>query len=113
MRDSDEKEAEELRKRRGDGGEYGVTTGRPRRRVGWFDAVSATKYGCMTQGTTEVAFTVLDPLGYLDEIPVCIGYEIDGEITHRFPCTAKLEKAKPVIKKAARLEMRYHRYTRI
>ena len=64
----DEKEAEELRKRGGDGGEYGVTTGRPRR-VGWFDAV-ATKYGCMTQGTTEVAFTVLDPLGYLDEIPV-------------------------------------------
>ena len=93
----DEKEAEELRKRGGDGGEYGVTTGRPRR-VGWFDAV-ATKYGCMTQGTTEVAFTVLDPLGYLDEIPVCIGYEIDGEITDRFPCTAKLEKAKPVIKK--------------
>lgn len=93
----DEKEAEELRKRGGDGGEYGVTTGRPRR-VGWFDAV-ATKYGCMTQGTTEVAFTVLDPLGYLDEIPVCIGYEIGGEITDRFPCTAKLEKAKPVIKK--------------
>ena len=93
----DEKEAEELRKRGGDGGEYGVTTGRPRR-VGWFDAV-ATKYGCMTQGTTEVAFTVLDPLGYLDEIPVCIGNEIDGEITDRFPCTAKLEKAKPVIKK--------------
>ena len=93
----DEKEAEELRKRGGDGGEYGVTTGRPRR-VGWFDAV-ATKYGCMTQGTTEVAFTVLDPLGYLYEIPVCIGYEIDGEITDRFPCTAKLEKAKPVIKK--------------
>lgn len=93
----DEEEAEELRKRGGDGGEYGATTGRPRR-VGWFDAV-ATKYGCMTQGTTEVAFTVLDPLGYLDEIPVCVGYEIDGEITTRFPCTSKLEKAKPVIKK--------------
>ncbi len=93
----DEAEAEELRKRGGDGGEYGATTGRPRR-VGWFDAV-ATKYGCMTQGTTEVAFTVLDPLGYLDEIPVCVGYEIDGEVTDRFPCTAKLEKAKPVLKK--------------
>ena len=93
----DETEAEELRKRGGDGGEYGATTGRPRR-VGWFDAV-ATKYGCMTQGTTEVAFTVLDPLGYLDEIPVCVGYEIDGEVTTRFPSTAKLEKAKPVLKK--------------
>ena len=93
----DEVEAEELRKRGGDGGEYGATTGRPRR-VGWFDAV-ATKYGCMTQGTTEVAFTVLDPLGYLDEIPVCVGYELDGEVTDRFPCTSKLEKAKPVLKK--------------
>ena len=93
----DEVEAEELRKRGGDGGEYGATTGRPRR-VGWFDAV-ATKYGCMTQGTTEVAFTVLDPLGYLDEIPVCVGYEIDGEVTDRVPCTSKLEKAKPVLKK--------------
>ena len=93
----DETEAEELRKRGGDGGEYGATTGRPRR-VGWFDEV-ATKYGCMTQGTTEVAFTVLDPLGYLDEIPVCVGYEIDGEVTTRFPSTAKLEKAKPVLKK--------------
>ena len=75
----DEEEAEELRKRGGDGGEYGATTGRPRR-VGWFDVV-ATKYGCMTQGTTEVAFTVLDPLGYLDEIPICVGYEIDGQVT--------------------------------
>ena len=93
----DEEEAEELRKRGGDGGEYGATTGRPRR-VGWFDAV-ATKYGCMVQGTTEVAFTVLDPLGYLDEIPVCVGYEIDGKVTDRFPCTSKLEKAKPLIKK--------------
>ena len=93
----DEVEAEELRKRGGDGGEYGATTGRPRR-VGWFDAV-ATKYGCMTQGTTEVAFTVLDPLGYLDEIPVCVGYEIDGAVTDRFPCTSTLEKAKPVLKK--------------
>lgn len=87
-------EAEELRNRGGDGGEYGATTGRPRR-VGWFDAV-ATRYGCRIQGATEVAFTVLDVLGYLDEIPVCIGYEIDGEVTRDFPTTAKLEKAKPV-----------------
>lgn len=88
-------EADELRRRGGDGGEYGATTGRPRR-VGWFDAV-ATRYGCRIQGTTEVAFTVLDVLGYLDEIPVCIGYEIDGEVTREFPTTAKLEKAKPVL----------------
>ncbi len=90
-------EAEELRRRGGDGGEYGATTGRPRR-VGWFDCV-ASKYGCRLQGTTDVAFTVLDVLGYLDEIPVCVGYEIDGEITTDFPVTAKLEKAKPVLKK--------------
>lgn len=90
-------EAEELRNRGGDGGEYGATTGRPRR-VGWFDAV-ATRYGCRIQGATEVAFTVLDVLGYLDEIPVCIGYEIDGEVTRDFPTTAKLEKAKSVFTK--------------
>ncbi|WP_312647295.1 adenylosuccinate synthase [Aminipila sp.] len=89
-------EAEELRKRGGDGGEYGATTGRPRR-VGWFDAV-ATKYGCRMQGATEVALTVLDPLGYLDEIPMCIGYEIDGEVTTDFPNTTQLYKAKPVLK---------------
>ena len=89
-------EAEELRRRGGDGGEYGATTGRPRR-VGWFDAV-ATRYGCRIQGATEAALTVLDVLGYLDEIPVCVGYEIDGEVTRDFPTTAKLEKAKPVIK---------------
>lgn len=89
-------EAEELRKRGGDGGEYGATTGRPRR-MGWFDAV-ATKYGCRMQGATEVALTVLDALGYLDEIPLCVGYEIDGEVTTDFPVTYKLEKAKPVLK---------------
>ena len=88
-------EADELRKRGGDGGEFGATTGRPRR-MGWFDAV-ATKYGCRLQGTTDVAFTVLDVLGYLDEIPVCVGYEIDGEVTTDFPTTNKLEKAKPVL----------------
>lgn len=89
-------EAEELRRRGGDGGEYGATTGRPRR-MGWFDCV-ASKYGCRLQGTTDVAFTVLDVLGYLDEIPVCVGYEIDGEVTTDFPVTAKLEKAKPILK---------------
>lgn len=89
-------EADELRRRGGDGGEYGATTGRPRR-MGWFDCV-ASKYGCRLQGTTDVAFTVLDVLGYLDEIPVCVGYEIDGEITTEFPVTTKLEKAKPVLK---------------
>lgn len=89
-------EAEELRRRGGDGGEYGATTGRPRR-VGWFDCV-ASKYGCRLQGTTDVAFTVLDVLGYLDEIPVCVGYEIGGEVTTDFPVTCKLEKAKPVLK---------------
>ncbi len=87
-------EADELRRRGGDGGEYGATTGRPRR-MGWFDCV-ASKYGCRLQGTTDVAFTVLDVLGYLDEIPVCIGYEIDGEVTTDFPTTYLLEKAKPV-----------------
>lgn len=87
-------EADELRRRGGDGGEYGATTGRPRR-MGWFDCV-ASKYGCRMQGTTDVAFTVLDVLGYLDEIPVCVGYEIDGEVTTDFPVTCQLEKAKPV-----------------
>ena len=90
-------EADELRKRGGDGGEFGATTGRPRR-MGWFDCV-ATRYGCMVQGTTAVAFTVLDVLGYLKEIPVCVGYEIDGKVTTEFPTTDKLNRAKPVLKK--------------
>ncbi len=90
-------EADELRRRGGDGGEFGATTGRPRR-MGWFDAV-ASRYGCRIQGTTEVALTVLDVLGYLDELPICVGYEIDGKITKDFPTTAYLEKAKPVYKK--------------
>ncbi len=87
-------EADELRRRGGDGGEFGATTGRPRR-MGWFDAV-ASRYGCRMQGATEVALTVLDVLGYLDELPVCIGYEIDGEVTRDFPATPKLKRAKPV-----------------
>ncbi len=92
-----DEEAKELRDRGGDGGEYGVTTGRPRR-VGWYDCV-ASKYGCRLQGATDVALTVLDALGYLDEIPVCVGYEVDGEVTTEFPVTAKLHKAKPVYEK--------------
>ena len=88
-------EAQALRVRGGDGGEFGATTGRPRR-MGWFDCV-ASKYGCRLQGTTDVAFTVVDVLGYLDEIPVCTGYEIDGKVTTEFPVTNQLEKAKPVL----------------
>ena len=88
-------EAQELRVRGGDGGEFGATTGRPRR-MGWFDCV-ASKYGCRLQGTTDVAFTVVDVLGYLDEIPVCTGYEINGKVTTEFPVTNQLEKAKPVL----------------
>ncbi len=88
-------EAEELRKRGGDGGEYGATTGRPRR-MGWLDLV-ATRYGCKVQGATQVAFTVLDALGYLDEIPVCVAYELDGERIDFFPSTTKLKRAKPIL----------------
>lgn len=88
-------EADELRRRGGDGGEYGATTGRPRR-MGWFDCV-ASRYGCRLQGTTDVAFTVLDVLGYLEKIPICVGYEIDGEIITDFPVTVKLERAKPIL----------------
>jgi adenylosuccinate synthase len=87
--------AEELRRRGGDAGEFGATTGRPRR-MGWFDAV-ATRYGCMMQGATEVVLTNLDVLGYLDEIPVCTDYLIDGERTKIFPVTAKLANAKPML----------------
>ena len=89
-------EADELRRRGGDKGEFGATTGRPRR-VGWFDAV-ATRYGCRIQGTTEAVLTVVDVLGYLDELKICGGYEIDGKVTRDFPTTLKLEKAKPVYK---------------
>ncbi len=87
-------EADELRKRGGDSGEYGATTGRPRR-MGWLDLV-ATRYGCKVQGATDIAFTVLDALGYLDKIKVCTSYEIDGKITKDFPAPYKLKKAKPI-----------------
>lgn len=89
-------EAAEMRNHGGDAGEYGATTGRPRR-MGWFDAV-ATRYGCRVQGCTDVALTVLDALGYLDEIKICVGYEIDGEVTKDFPVSPLLERAKPVLK---------------
>ena len=85
---------DELRRRGGDKGEFGATTGRPRR-VGWFDAV-ATRYGCMIQGATQVALTCLDVLGYLDEIKVCTAYELDGKVTRDFPVPALLERAKPI-----------------
>lgn len=88
-------EADELRRRGGDGGEYGATTGRPRR-MGWLDLV-ATRYGCRVQGTTTIAFTVLDVLGYLSEIPVCVGYELDGKRVDAFPSTTKLKRAKPIL----------------
>lgn len=87
-------EAEELRKRGGDSGEYGAKTGRPRR-IAWFDCVSV-RYGCMVQGATEAALTVLDVLGYLEKIPVCVGYRINGEITEKFPETYLLSGAKPI-----------------
>lgn len=88
-------EAEKLRKNGGDGGEYGATTGRSRR-VGWFDTV-ATRYGCKLQGTTCVALTIVDALSYLKEIPICVGYEIDGLVTKDFPNPTVLRKAKPIL----------------
>ncbi len=88
-------EAQQMRLNGGDGGEFGATTGRPRR-MGWFDCV-ATRYGCEVQGTTHGVLTVIDALGYLDEIKVCVGYEIDGKVTKDFPVTPLLEKAKPVL----------------
>ena len=89
-------EAQQLRVRGGDAGEFGATTGRPRR-MGWFDVV-ATRYGCMVQGATEVVLTAIDVLGYLDEIKVCVGYEIDGKEVDDFPVTSLLNKAKPIYK---------------
>jgi adenylosuccinate synthase len=90
-------EGEELRRRGGDKGEYGATTGRPRR-VGWFDAV-ATRYGCQVQGATEVALTLLDVLGYLEEIPICVAYEIRGQRVETFPEPVLLDRAKPIFER--------------
>ncbi|MEG0328689.1 MAG: adenylosuccinate synthase [Erysipelothrix sp.] len=89
-------EADALRKNGGDGGEYGATTGRPRR-MGWLDLV-ASRYGCQIQGATSVAFTVVDALSYLDEIPVCVAYELDGKQINYFPSTTLLKRCKPVLK---------------
>ncbi len=91
------KEADELRHKGGDGGEFGATTGRPRR-MGWLDLV-ASRYGCRVQGATSAALTVLDALGYLDEIPVCVAYELDGKQIDSFPTTSELKRCKPVWKK--------------
>jgi adenylosuccinate synthase len=88
--------AQEMRLRGGDAGEFGATTGRPRR-MGWFDCV-ASRYGVKSQGATQVVLTVIDALGYLDEIPVCVGYEVDGKILRSFPTTPTLERCKPVLK---------------
>ena len=88
-------EADELRRRGGDGGEFGATTGRPRR-MGWLDLV-ASRYGCQVQGATSIAFAVLDVLGYLDEIPVCVAYELDGKRIDHFPSTALLKRCKPIL----------------
>ena len=88
-------EAQEMRLHGGDKGEFGATTGRPRR-MGWFDCV-ATRYGCEVQGATEVVLTALDCLSYLDKISLCVGYEIDGVVTKDFPVTPLLKKAKPVL----------------
>ena len=85
-----------MRNHGGDAGEYGATTGRPRR-MGWFDCV-ATRYGVEVQGATQVCLTALDCLSYLDEIKVCTGYEIDGKIIKDFPNTHMLKKAKPIFK---------------
>ncbi len=90
-------EGDELRRRGGDAGEFGATTGRARD-VGWFDCV-ASRYGVMVQGATEVVLTNLDVLGYLDEIPVCVAYELDGQQITDFPDTPRLMRCKPVYEK--------------
>ncbi len=86
---------EEAEKLREAGHEYGAKTGRPRR-VGPVDLV-ATKYGVEVQAATEIALTKLDVLSYMDEIPVCVKYELNGEKTDRFPFPAALGACKPVI----------------
>lgn len=91
----DEEEAQELRIHGGDKGEFGATTGRPRR-VGWFDCV-ASRYGIECQGATKVVMTALDCLSYLDEIKVCTAYELDGKIIKDFPTTPDLKRCKPVL----------------
>ena len=89
-------EASKMREHGGDAGEYGATTGRPRR-MGWFDCV-ATRYGCEVQGATEAVLTAIDCLSYLDEIQVCVAYDYEGEILRDFPVTPVLRRCKPVLK---------------
>ena len=79
---------------REEGGEYGASTGRPRR-IGWFDAV-ASRYGCQVTGATEVVLTLVDVLGILDTITICTAYEIDGEQTVDFPFPSLLPSCTPV-----------------
>lgn len=86
---------EDADKLREEGSEYGAKTGRPRR-VGALDLV-ATKYGVEVQAATEIALTKLDILSYMDKIPVCTHYDVDGTITDEFPFPAALAHAKPVI----------------
>ena len=86
---------EEAEKLREAGGEYGAATGRPRR-VGPFD-IPASRYGVTVQGCDELALTKLDVLSYLEEIPVCVAYDVEGTITTEFPYSTELEKAKPVV----------------
>lgn len=85
---------EEGEKLRQAGGEFGAATGRPRR-VGPFDCV-ASRYGVRMQGADEIALTKLDVLSYLDRIPVCVAYEVDGQRTTEFPTGAALDRAKPI-----------------
>jgi adenylosuccinate synthase len=86
--------ADQLRQRGGDAGEYGATTGRPRR-MGWFDVV-ATRYGCQVQGATQLVLTNLDVLGYLDEIPICEAYLTEGKRRDHFPNITRLEHSQPI-----------------
>ena len=76
------------------GGEYGAATGRPRR-VAWMDIV-ATRHGVKLQSATEIALTKMDVLSYLDEIPVCVGYRLNGKVIDRFPYTPDLDNCEPV-----------------
>ena len=77
------------------GGEYGAATGRPRR-VGGFDVV-ASGYGIKAQGADEIALTKLDVLSYLEKIPVCVAYDVDGKRTEKFPSGEALKRAKPIV----------------
>ena len=85
---------EEAEKLREAGGEYGAATGRPRR-VGPFD-IPASRYGVRVQGADEIALTKLDVLSGHDKLPVCVAYDVNGNLTKEFPFGADLDAAKPV-----------------